>query len=348
MAQPELTHYWAAKTGAVALVIGTIGLPINHQLGYALLFTATFVILLGEISTNLKRWAAALGIALLITLARWMVAPAPIEEGQNIFVEDATRPETGLASGLPPPVFEYMKAAFDETYPPEQRCDPKVVGCWRHPGMTFPDRAYAFSSDGIFSRPALSRHVRSISLDDPAWWRLGFVNNSDHNWWHSNDGLDRATMHERWFGQAVRWQQTMPWFVVFRFPADFIGNRLCWRGAVLWETSDGQFSNLTAEQFTCRAIEATDVGRHIFGVAIRPSPVLAMRLEPTTKIWLLNGLDAILVIAGVMSVITLLVKLQWRVALLPALLIAATAVSLWLIDPTFFGGMHAHWGGMMG
>ena len=76
------------------------------------------------------------------------------------------------------------------------------------------------------------------------------------------------------------WRLTMPWYVMFQFPEPFIGSALCWRGDVLWEGADEQFATLHHADRACRTIERSDVGRRIFGVAIKPDS-LAMRLEPT-------------------------------------------------------------------
>ena len=66
------------------------------------------------------------------------------------------------------------------------------------------------------------------------------------------------------------WRLTMPWYVMFQFPEPFIGSALCWRGDVLWEGADEQFATLHHADRACRTIERGDVGRRIFGVAIKP------------------------------------------------------------------------------
>ena len=94
----------------------------------------------------------------------------------DLTLEDAL----ALRRGLPEGAFRLMAAEFDARYPPARRCDPKTGGCWR--GRPFPDRAYAFSGDGLFGRPEFSRRVSHIGFSDPVWARLGFINDLNYNW----------------------------------------------------------------------------------------------------------------------------------------------------------------------
>ena len=46
----------------------------------------------------------------------------------------------------------------------------------------------------------------------------------------------------------------------------------------------GQFATIQHADMACRTLTAEDIGRSIFGVAIRNDPPLAMRLDPTAKV----------------------------------------------------------------
>ena len=217
-----------------------------------------------------------------------MTMPVPrIEEGHNVFLVD--RPGGALEKGLPPQVFQFMKAEFDARYPPAQRCNPSTDGCWR--GQGFPDRTFAFSADGIWDRPAYSRRVTGIDFDDPVWARLGFINEGRYNWNSRVSDVERATRDRRASAFLQQWRLQMPWFVMYRFPADFAGSALCWRGEVLWEEAGGDFMPIRHDAMACRSLTAEDAGRRIFGVAIGNEPPLAMRLEPTARVraWQLAG-----------------------------------------------------------
>src|SRR5262249_58194791 len=88
----------------------------------------------------------------------------------------ATAPEIGL----PREAFRIMGQEFDAKYPRERRCAASQDGSWR--AQKFPARAFAFSADGIFQRPAYSRRGTGIDFSDPVWPRLGFINAPSSNW----------------------------------------------------------------------------------------------------------------------------------------------------------------------
>ena len=157
------------------------------------------------------------------------------------------------------------------------RCKPTTDGCWVDDG--FPDRVYAFSADGVFDEPLYSRSVTALDFSDPVWLRLGFINDNRYNW--STDAPDVHRMDRNrafWMGLR-RWNVTMPWFVMVQFPADYVGGSLCWRGDLLWEDAGGHYAILRHVATACREIAPEDVGRKIFGVAIRPA-TLAVTLHP--------------------------------------------------------------------
>src|ERR1043165_2725141 len=109
----------------------------------------------------------------------------------------------------------------------------------------------------------------------------------------------------------------MPWYVMYRFPADFVGSALCWRGEVLWEGASEDFSVLTHAKKTCRILGADDAGKRIFGVAIRNDPPLEMTLVPTTGIRIRQIAEQGFAIAGALAAFFLLTAIRWRRAILP-------------------------------
>src|SRR5262249_707497 len=160
------------KFAALVLVVAALGLPINDLLRYAVLVIAAVLIVAGEVTARAPRWLVALA-AVGLCVAGQIVLKAPrIEEGHNIFTVHG-RHSSAVAGGLPADVFAIMRDEFDAKYPPSQRCDPKVEGCWRREG--FPSRTFAFSADGLYDHPAYSRRVTGIDFADPIWLRLGFI-----------------------------------------------------------------------------------------------------------------------------------------------------------------------------
>jgi hypothetical protein len=321
------------KLAALVLVLAALGLPINDLFRYALLVIAAVVVAAGQMSTRRASWLGALAAVALCILGQ-VLLPAPrIEEGHNVFLLDA--PGGALEAGLPPAAFRFMAAEFDARYPPARRCDPAHDGCWR--GQAFPARAFAFSADGIHDRPAYSRRVTGIDFADPVWLRLGFINELGYNWNSQVSDLERASRDRRSLALVHRWKLEMPWFVMYRFPADLVGSDLCWRGEVLWEGADQHFEAISHPSMQCRTIAPADIGRRIFGVAIAHD--LAMRLAPTAKARLRQLVEPTLAAVATLAVLGLLVRVRPRRLVLPFALVAATLLVVFLNDASFLGGV---------
>src|SRR3974390_2917128 len=105
-----------AKPLVLVLLAGALGLPINHVWPYALLLCAAVLIFCGTIAFGTRRWAVAVVCCLSAALLPLLIAPAPITEGENIFLPG--KPGTVLARELPPDVFDFMHSRFDAVYPP--------------------------------------------------------------------------------------------------------------------------------------------------------------------------------------------------------------------------------------
>ena len=187
------------KLAALALVIAALGLPLNDLPRFALLVVAAVLVFTGRVSTNGRRWLVAGALAAVCLLAQVTLPFPRIEEGHNVFLVD--RPGGALEAGLPPQAYRLMLAEFDARYPPAQRCDPATDGCWR--GQGFPDRAFAFSADGIFGRPAFSRRVSGIDFADPVWLRIGFINENRYNWNSLVSDVQRASRDRHATGAAA-------------------------------------------------------------------------------------------------------------------------------------------------
>jgi hypothetical protein len=321
------------KLAALVLVIAALGLPVNDLFRYALLVVATVAVVAGTVAARLAPWIGAIAVVALCVLGQ-ILFPAPrIEEGHNVFLVD--RADSALEAGLPRAAFRSMAAEFDAKYPPARRCAPTQDGCWRAQG--FPTHAFAFSADGIFDHPAYSRRVTGIDFSDPVWLRLGFINELAYNWNSQVSDLARAQRDRRSLAFLRQWTLTMPRFVMYRFPADFAGSALCWRGEVLWEGAEEMFTPVTHADMQCRTLTAADVGRRIFGVAIAHD--LAMRLVPTWQVRLRQLVGPGLALIASAAVLALLVRVRARRLVLPFALIAATLLVVLLNDASFIGGV---------
>jgi hypothetical protein len=334
-ASPARMQPWL-KLAALILVVAALGLPVNDLFRYALLVIATVLVVAGMVAARLAPWLAAIVAVALCVLAQILFAAPRIEEGHNVFlVDDAGGGGGALAAGLPRAAFQLMATEFNTIYPPARRCARDQVGCWR--GQTFPDRAFAFSADGIFDHAAYSRRVTGIDFSDPVHLRLGFINELGYNWNSRASDVVRARRDRSSLAFLHQWTLAMPWFVLYRFPADFVGSGLCWRGEVLWERADGTFDTIAHADMQCRALTADDIGRDIFGVAIAHE--LAMRLVPTWHVRLRQLLEPGLAFLGVAMVLALLTRVRGRRVVLPFALIAVTLLVAVFNDASFLGGV---------
>jgi hypothetical protein len=336
-AQPRMQPW--LKLAALVLVLAALGLPVNDLLRYALLVIATVLVVAGTVAAHLAPWLAALAAVALCVLGQ-ILFPAPrIAEGHNVFLIDDSRGRTdrggALEAGLPRAAFRIMAVEFDTIYPPARRCARDQVGCWR--GQAFPDRTFAFSADGIFDRAAYSRRVTGIDFSDPVGLRLGFINELGYNWNSGASDVIRARRDRRSLAFLHQWTLAMPWFVLYRFPADFVGSGLCWRGEVLWERADGTFDTITHADMQCRTLTPDAVGRDIFGVAI--AHALAMRLVPTWQVRLRQLVEPGFALIGSFAVLALLVHVRGRRVVLPFALIAVTLLIAMFNDLSFLGGV---------
>ena len=329
------------KLAVLALVITALGLPVNNLYAYGLLAAATLAVFTALVTRCARRWLAALALGLAV-LAQHLLLPAPrIEEGHNVFLID--QPGGALEQGLPAGAFRSMAERFNAAYPSERRCQPGTFLCWRPGGV--PDRAFAFAADGVFDRHAYSRRVTDIDFQSPVWLRLGFINDLSLNFAGREGEPERLRRDRRSLAIFGRWQLRLPYFVMYRFPADFAGSDLCWRGEVLWETATEQFERLEHKDWRCRAIQSEDVGRRIFGVSIGPGADLAMSLDANWSVKARRALDAATMAIGVIGILMLLTRWQPRRAVLPLLLVSGALVVVVLTDATFIGGFRPLDGG---
>lgn len=322
------------KLALLALVLVAVGLPVNHLSDYALLVVLTVAIFTGVVSARPRAWLAACVVIAVALLGKWWLAPPRIDEGHNVFLPSAL-----LERALPKDVYRALTDEFDALYPEVRRCEPKAPGCWR--GHDTPDAPYAFSADGIWHKTDASRSVTSLDFGDPVWLGLGFVNDVRYNWTADTD-VRRVDRDKRFWMGLRRWHMAMPWYEMVRFPADYVGGQLCWRGTLLWEGETGHFAIVKGE--SCRTIEPTDAGKRIFGVAIKPGS-LAMHLTPPFSVRLKLFANGALAMAAAVAVVALLARVSVRRMMVPLLLVGLSCLVIALDDASFIGGLRPLDGG---
>ena len=323
-----------AKLAVLALAVAALGIPIDSLASWSVLAAAVLIIFTGRISRSPARWIAA-GVLTLLVVGQHLFLSAPrIEEGHNVFLID--QPGSALERGLPASAFRLMAQRFDAAYPPETRCQAGAASCWR-PG-SLPKQTFALAADGMFDGHEFSRRVRTIDFTDPIWLRLGIVNDLTLDITGHDGDVQRLSRDRRSLAIIGRWRLLLPYFVMLRLPAEFAGSELCWRGEVLWEGTGEQYAPLTNTDWGCRALQAEDIGRRVFGVSIGPDASLAMTLHANWRIELRRAIDAVATAIGSVGVLLLLVAWRPRRAALPLLFAGLALIVVVFTDITFIGG----------
>ena len=94
----------------------------------------------------------------------------------------------------------------------------------------------------------------------------------------------------------------------------------------------------------CRAIEASDAGRRVFGIAVKPG-TLAMHLTPPWRVRLWQHAGTAIALAAVLALIVVLVRVQVRRAIVPLILLALALLVIAIDDASFVGGVRPFDGG---
>ena len=330
------------RAALVGLAIVALGPPLNRPVEILVLIAVIFLALCGEVRTGWRWW---LGAVVLVAALRGALALLPdprIEEGQNIFLIDG--PGGPLSRALPADVYATMEAEFDATYPPATRCDRSVPGCWRR--RTLPAEAFAATADGLLKRPLHSRQIRAIDFDDAMGARVGVVNEVRYNWYGPEPDPQRMLFDPHAARATRGLRTTIPFYLMYQFPPDYAGSRLCWRGELLWEGADGRFDRRSHEQPDCVDLGTDTVGRRIFALSIRPAPPLEVHLEAPAAVQLTLVVRDVLALGAVLGLVVLLLRLEIRRLALPALWLALGLAGVILVaEPAFLAGFRGFVGG---
>ncbi len=237
----------------IVLIAACFGLPLDGWLSFAFLSFASVAALVGTIGTDRRRWTAAVAVALACIVLRNVLPAHQIEEGHAVFSPVADGP---LAAALPGEVFSAMQRRYRALQP---NFAPRP-----------PERAWAFSADGIWQRSPLSRSRRGIDFDGRSLLRIGTINDIAYNDLH-----DGSFLH-------------LP--LVFRFdlPETAKGGRLCWRGTLYWPRSGAAYEEAFAADTQCRTVPTEFAGQGdgrprftVYAADFDRDRPLAVRLDDT-------------------------------------------------------------------
>jgi len=168
--------------------------------------------------------------------------------------------------------------------------------------------------------------------------RLGEINGAAYQWNHGWCHIKRFVRDRHSLNILDRFRLTFPLFLVYRFPADFVGSHLCWRGTVMWEGADGRFERIDHREQSCRELRADDAGRRIYALSVKHDTRLGMHLRASTDVQSRRALEATVMLGAAIGIILLLVAIDSRRLRLPALIISLTVLVAVVIDIQFLGG----------
>src|SRR5689334_3130629 len=106
------------KLGVLALVVVSIGLPINTLGSYLFVLAVAVFVFTGAVTTRATRWSGAAAIVAGAVFGQILVSAPRIDEGHNIFLVD--KPGGALEKQMPAAAFRMMLEEFDARYPVNQ------------------------------------------------------------------------------------------------------------------------------------------------------------------------------------------------------------------------------------
>jgi hypothetical protein len=283
-----------------------IGLAINSLAPFVALLLGSLVLLFARPRSSHSRWWAA-GCLAVIGVASLLAAPPVIEEGMNAFVPGYPQ-DDALRQDLPAAFYDKGVELFGAAYPSDHRCNRPLV--FRTRQVRF-SRAYAFSSDGLWSGAKYSRHTTSVDFGNLADLRASFVNDAPYYWHPRCPDLVRTRM---------------PFVVRYDLPESYCGSEVCWTGVVMLQDRQG-LHDQSAGAPRCVTLAFEAGPPVVFGLGMIGSD-LALKITPPTglRAWAI-GMEAGRI--GVTLIVLLIFFRPRYVAL--ALAMAGTIASLILV-----------------
>jgi len=228
---------FTSKSIIVLAWVFALGLPILKEWGALCLLLGLIFLFCSTPTFNKKKLIILAILTAFLTFARFAWPGANIEEGHNAFLIDQNN--SLLERELPKPIYEDWKHAFNLLYKGGEEQWAKDL----HP----PTELYAFNADSLWRPAKYSRKVDSIHFDGLYEFRGGFVNDLKYNFW-------KGEMRRR----------LIPFWVMYEFGANAVGNTLSWNGVAHQIDKNGQHKRIHYSDVNAYTIEDQDVGSQLY------------------------------------------------------------------------------------
>jgi len=335
-----------SRLAVFGMILLVLGLPITDLWRFLLLVAAVIAICFGNIRQWGPRWLIALTIAIGSAAAGWLIQGPQIQEGDNVYIPVGESLKVFEAE-LPRQAQTAMKSVFDRAYFTNTDGLPGSASWWQYPEFAkpgyFTEHAFAPSADALWQQPKYSRIVDMIDFRNQDQARIRAINREQYDFYHRTKPLYTSKPYK--FATAARIDRSaMPYFVMAEINSELSGGKACWRGDVLWEGDDGNFSLAGRDAWGCQLLGERDIGKRVFALAIR-KPV-EFSVYPRLQLRLLLGVKQVIRSLGVIAVIATLVRFDtFYQLLLPIGAAVSTIVTTTVFSSQYLLGLHTHVGG---
>ena len=285
---------WAVRASFPVLAFFCLGPPLNDVASVGLWLLVLFASVFGSLARK-QRWILGWCVMVFLVGVPQFFPKLSIQEGHNLFL--AVDPDSvgdrmkevyrnSAIHQLPEPIKEEMVAEFFSAYPSSTGEGDQRQWLWHE----FPIELYAYSEDGWWQDPEMSRIVDSIDFDSLSSLRPGFL--SDERWDYYN-----------WMSDVQR--ERMPFFVEYRWPDGIGGSTLTFQGIGFQEMDGGRFSRIDAiNESESINLSRNDEGKRFILFRIHPAHPVAAELEKPTIFyyakWIGLGLQVVGIIGSVL------------------------------------------------
>ncbi|MGN7613351.1 hypothetical protein ACQZV8_14845, partial [Magnetococcales bacterium HHB-1] len=240
------------KVAILGMVVATLGLPLNSWFDFSLLVVILALLLTGELRTGVpRRWLAAGSLTMVVIMVALLLPFPRIEEGQTIFLDYEN--SDAFYGSLPPEIRENLDKTYRQHYASAEL--PAPAG----------DPLWAFSGDGFWQSPKLSRVIPSLRFSGRKWAQISALNDEYINFRPGHHALDR---------------HHLPFLLRYDLPEALAGLTVCWQGDLFWPGETQYLLERHKDRF-CRALpqEPSRYPLTLYAADIHPDYPLMLELD---------------------------------------------------------------------